>query len=125
MWKVSLNKSKSRIAVATNGNKKLEDVVSQVFGRAKTFTILDIEYGEIQRIKVINNPAASYKHGVGPIVVQTLLKLNVNTIIAPEFGPGAAALLEQNNITMIPATPNTNVKIAVNGILRNARSEST
>lgn len=116
-----MNKKKIRLAVATDGDKKLEDVVSQVFGRANTFTILDIENGEIQGIEVIDNPAASYKHGVGPIVVQALSKLKINIIIAFEFGPGAAALLEQKNIAMIPAKPNTNVRIVVDDFLKNAR----
>ena len=35
--------TKCRIAVATNGKKELDDTVSNVFGRAKTYTIIDVE----------------------------------------------------------------------------------
>lgn len=113
-----MKRNKLRLAIATDGKKKLEDIVSQIFGRAKTFTILDIENKKIQGIKVIDNPATSYKHGVGPIVVQALSKLKVNIVIAPEFGPGASALLEQNKIMKIPAKPNTNVKMVVEEVLK-------
>lgn len=91
---------KFRIAVATNGKEGLEDAVSQVFGRASTFTLVDIESGEIQKVKVIENPAVTYEHGAGPIVVKTMVDSEVNMVIAPEFGPGASALLKHHRIAM-------------------------
>ncbi len=113
-----MKSNKFRLAVATDGKKKIEDTVSQVFGRAGTFTILDIENRKIKGTIVIDNPATSYKHGVGPIVVQELTKLKVNVVVAPEFGPGASALLEQKKIRMIPIKPDTNVKMAVEEALK-------
>ena len=50
---------KLRIAVATKKHKGLEDAVSEVFGKAKTFTIVDVEDGEVKSVQVIDNPAAS------------------------------------------------------------------
>jgi len=107
-----------RIAVATNEKKELEDVVSQVFGRASTFTIADVEDKEIQKVKVIENPAASYNHGVGPLVVKKLVDLKTNVVIATEFGPGASTLLEQHNVTMIPTEAGTKVKDAIETALK-------
>jgi predicted Fe-Mo cluster-binding NifX family protein len=40
----------------------------------------------IKNVKVLENPAVSYKHGAGPIAVKMLIDEGVNTIIAPEFG---------------------------------------
>ncbi|MCK4477952.1 NifB/NifX family molybdenum-iron cluster-binding protein [Candidatus Bathyarchaeota archaeon] len=109
---------KIKIAVATNKKEGLEDVVSQVFGRASTFTIIEVEDREIQKVKVIENPAASYNHGVGPLVVKELVDLKTDVVIAPEFGPGASTLLEHHKITMISSEPSTKVKNAVENALK-------
>ena len=104
---------KLRIAVATRGHGGLEDVVSEIFGRANTFTITDVDDGEIKDVKVLQNPAVSYKHGAGPIVVKMLVDSGVNVVIAAEFGPGASALLEQHNVTTIAVKPGTGVEESV------------
>lgn len=93
--------SKTRIAVATNARRGLEDSVSEVFGKAKTFTIIDIENGEVKDLQVVDNPAASYRYGSGPIASKTLADLKVNLVIAAQFGPGASGLLEHHNIERI------------------------
>lgn len=102
-----------RIAVATKGREGLEDVVSEVFGRANTFTILDVDGEEIRLVKVLKNPAVSYKHGAGPIVVKMLIDAGVNMVLATELGPGASTLLEQHNITTISVKPGTGVQESV------------
>jgi len=109
---------KFRIAVATNGKEGLEDAVSQVFGRATTFTLVDIENGEIQEVKVIENPAVTYEHGAGPIVVKKMVDSKVNMVIAPEFGPGASALLEHHCIAMTSAKSYTRVNDAIEEALK-------
>ena len=113
---------KFRIAVATNGKEGLEDVVSQVFGRATTFTLVDIENGEIQEVKVIENPAVTYEHGAGPIVVKKMVDSEVNMVIAPEFGPGASTLLKHHRIAMTSAKSCTRVNNAVEEALKKLKS---
>lgn len=113
----TLNRKKFRIAVATNEKKELEDNVSEVFGRANTFTIVQIEDGEIQGVKLIENPAATYIHGAGPIVVKELVDLKIDLIIAPQFGPGASTILEQHGVTMIKAEAGTKVREAIQDAL--------
>ena len=103
---------KLRIAVATAGNGGLEDTVSEVFGRANTFTIVDVD-DEIRDVKVLQNPAVSYKHGAGPIVVKMLVDSGVSMVLAAELGPGASALLEQHHITYITVKPGTSIKESV------------
>ena len=92
---------KSRVAIPTKGQGGLEDVVSEVFGRANTFTIVDVEEGVIKNVKILENPAVSYQHGAGPIVVKMLIDSGVNTVIAAEFGPGVSTLLDQHHVTKI------------------------
>ena len=119
-----LNKSRElifldthRIAVATNGNDGLEDVVSEVFGRAKTFTIVDAEDEIIKCVAVVENPGASYKYGAGPIVAKMLVEKDVDLVVAYVLGMGAAGLLTQHNLKHIAIKPNTPVEKAVRAAL--------
>lgn len=100
---------KLRIAVPTKDRKGLEDVVSDVFGKAEFFTIIDVEDGEVKNVQIVENPAASYDHGSGPVAVKTLADLKVNLAITAELGPGASGLLEHHNIEKIFVKPNTKV----------------
>ena len=104
---------KLRIAIATKGREGLEDVVSEVFGRANAFTVIDIEEGEIKDVKILDNPAVAYKHGAGPIVVKMLIDSGVNMVLATELGPGASALLEQHNVTHIAVKPGISIKESI------------
>ena len=100
---------KLRVAIPTKGHDGIEDVVSEVFGRAPTFTIFDVEEGKIKNVKVLENPAISYQHGTGPIVVKMLTDEGVNVVLSNELGPGASALLAQHNTTMIAVKPGIKV----------------
>jgi len=113
---------KLRIAIPTKGQGGLEDLVSNVFGRANTFTIVDVEEGAIKNVKVLENPAVSYQHGAGPIVVKMLVDSNVNLVIAPEFGPGASSLLEQHNIEKASMKAGTIVSEAIRKTLGRQKS---
>lgn len=113
---------KLRIAIPTKGKGGLNDVVSDVFGRANTFTIVDVEDGTIKNVKVLENPAVSYRHGAGPIVVKMLVDSNVNLVIAPEFGPGASALLEQHSIEKVSMKAGTTVSEVVGKTLSPQKS---
>jgi len=108
---------KFRIAVATKADGGLEDVVSDVFGRAKTFTIVDVDKGIIENVKVLQNPAISYKHGAGPIVVKMLVDSGVNVVVAADLGPGALSLIEQHNMAKIAVKPGTSVEKSVKDTL--------
>ena len=109
---------KRRIAVASNGNKGLEDTVSNVFGRAKTFTIVEADDEKIISVSVLDNPALSYPHGAGPISIKTLIDDGVKAVIANELGVGASEILRQHNIIYIQAKPGINVGKAVKKALR-------
>lgn len=102
-----------RIAVATNGTDGVNDVVSKVFGKANTFTILDVEDEKMDLVNVIENPAKSYIHGAGPIVVKMLMDIGVNLLLAYQLGIGAEGLLKQHNIEHIPVMPKSKVREAV------------
>ena len=109
---------KVRIAVATNEKKGLDNSVSNVFGRAKTFTIVDAEDEKIAGVTILENSAASYHHGAGPIAVKMLVDEGVEVVLANELGIGASELLKQHNITIIPVKPGTKVRDAAKKALR-------
>jgi predicted Fe-Mo cluster-binding NifX family protein len=113
---------KLRIAISTRGKGGLEDVVSDVFGRANTFTVVDIEKGTIKSVKVFDNPAVSYHHGAGPIVVKMLVDLEVNAVIANIFGSGVSILLDQHNITQIIVDRGTMVTESIKSALPKAHN---
>jgi predicted Fe-Mo cluster-binding NifX family protein len=106
-----------KLAIPTKEGGGIDDVVSDVFGRAKTFTILDIEGKEVKKVEVIQNPATSYKHGAGPIAVKTLIDMKVNTVVAGEFGPGVSTLLEQFNMEKVEVKRGTRVTEAIKQFL--------
>ena len=114
---------KFRIAVPTEEHDGLEDKISEVLGKAKTFTILDVEGDEVRNVRVVDNPASSYEYGSGPITVKMLKDLNVNFVLASEFGPGVSTLLEEHEIKMVSAKPGTKVSDAVKEALPKLQTE--
>lgn len=98
-----------KIAIATMGNKGLEDIVSGEFGHAKTFTIIEIEEGRIKNVEIIDNPAGSISHGRGPIVAKKLKDKGVDMIISGEIGPGALAILDQLKVNKLIVKPGSKV----------------
>ncbi len=117
-----MSSRKLRIAIPTKGKEGLDDVVSEVFGRSNTFTIIDVEEGAIKNVKILENPAGSYQHGAGPIVVKMLVDLEVDLVIAPEFGPGASTLLEQHNMEKVSMKTGTMVSEAIRKTLGRQKS---
>jgi predicted Fe-Mo cluster-binding NifX family protein len=117
--------SKTRIAVATNGRRGLEDSVSEVFGKAKTFTIIDLEDGEVKDVQVVDNPAASYRYGSGPVASKTLADLKVNSVMATQFGPGASGLLEHHNIGTISVRRNKKVAACIREALSKSKGSAS
>jgi len=101
------------LAIPTNGEKGLEDFVSDVFGKSRTFTIIEIEDELIKAVKILKNPAKSYEHGAGPVAVKMLVDHSVNMVIAGKLGIGASSLLKQYNIKSVSINTGISVKDAV------------
>ena len=98
-------RGKLRIAIPTHGERGLEDTVAEVFGRAKTFTIVDVDGERVEAVNVLGNPAISYEHGAGPIAVKMLMDHGANLVAAGELGPGASSLLKQHNVLVVTVKP--------------------
>ncbi len=109
---------KLKIAIPTKAYAGLDDTVSDIFGKAKTFTIIDVENGQVKKVHVIDNPAASYDYGCGPVAAKTLADLEVDLVATAELGPGASGLLEHHNIRKTSVKPNTKVADIIKEVLR-------
>jgi len=104
---------KLKIAVPTKAYAGLDDTVSEVFGKAKTFTIVEVEDSNVKNVRVIDNPAASYDYGSGPVAVKTLADIKVDCVLAAELGLGASGLLEHHYIRKVSVKPSTKVADAI------------
>ncbi len=112
--KVSLPSGKFKVAVACQGAGGLDDVVSPMFARAPTFTIVEIEGNNIVGSKVLPNSMASYPSGAGVAVTQMLASQGVRCLVAGRFGPNAAAVAAQFGMQTISVPPGTRIREAIN-----------
>ena len=84
-----------KIAIPTLGEKGLDEIVSQHFGRCETYTILD-EKGLL--IKIIEN-ISSHNGGQG-LPPELLQKNGINVLLCKGIGPMAIDLCKELNITV-------------------------
>jgi predicted Fe-Mo cluster-binding NifX family protein len=94
-----------KIAVATNKGG-LEDMVSPVFGRCQTYTLVECEGGEIKKTEAMANPGFTAAGGAGIQAAQYVGGLKPEAVIAGNFGPNAAAVLTQMGVKMVQAQGN-------------------
>ena len=95
-----------RVAISTDG-----DLVSAHFGRCPTFTIVDIDNGNIVRKETLENPG----HQPG-FIPQFLHEKGVECIVCGGMGRRAMDLFEQNGIRTILGFSGK-VEDAINGLL--------
>ena len=93
---VMLKGDNVRIAIATERGG-LNDVVSNVFGRCRYFTIVDVENG-IKRVDVKENPGFSQEREPGIAAAQFLINEGVEVVIAGNMGPNSSQILTNAGI---------------------------
>ncbi|MFC1505754.1 NifB/NifX family molybdenum-iron cluster-binding protein [Thermoproteota archaeon] len=107
------------IAVASQNMNGLNDIIPQLFGRSPAFTIIKIKNGIMEEVIVQRNTSAKAEHGAGPTTCMRLKMMNVDTIIAAEFGPTVSTILTEAKINMVEMKAGTKVKDAINQYLMN------
>jgi len=88
-----------RIAFAATG-ATLEAAVSETFGRAPWFVIVD---DSTFAFTAFENPAGDRPGGAGPAAVQALADRNVTRVLAGRVGPKAEKALAAAGIRFTPA----------------------
>ena len=91
-----------RIAVSTTEGG-LDDRVSDVFGRAVSFTIVDVEDGDIKSVEVVRNDFAVRGGGAGIAVSQFLADKGVEVVLTGNVGPNALSVLNSAGIKVYRA----------------------
>ncbi|AIF69700.1 hypothetical protein PAP_06515 [Palaeococcus pacificus DY20341] len=105
------------IVVATTRGG-LDDFVSQHFGRAQTFTVVDVdESGNITDVRVVPNPAHSAPRAAGIQAAQFCIDNGANAVIAGTFGPNASQVLQTAGIKFISVPPMMTVEQAIKTFL--------
>ncbi len=92
-----------KIAVSTSGGG-LKDVMSPVFGRCPTFTIVTIEGKEIKKADVIPNPGNRAGGGAGVAAAQTVIDSGAEAAITGNCGPNAIAVLNRAGVKVYLAS---------------------
>lgn len=105
-----------RIAFPT-GRGGLDDSIFDRFGRAPTFTIVDVIDHEIRDVKIIENPGYRAGSGAGIRAVQRLVEEKVDVVAGPSPGPNAFMALQQSNIKVIIIV-NMRVREAVEHVIK-------
>lgn len=88
-------------------------MVSPMFGRCPSFTIVEVEGEAIKGAKVLPNQYVSAPSGVGIAVAQMLASEDVRYILAGRFGPNVSAVASQFGIQMIMVPPGTKIRDAI------------
>jgi len=103
-----------KVAVASQGQGGLDDLVSPMFGRCPVFTVIEIEGGEVKSIETLPNQAMYAPHGAGIAAVQAIANMGVRIAIAGRFGPWAYQAMTQFGIQPITVPPGIKVRDAIN-----------
>jgi predicted Fe-Mo cluster-binding NifX family protein len=114
-----------RIAIATRGYRGVEDRVSRVFGKTKTFTIVDIKNSEYKNVRIVDNPGAIYNQGSGPIASKALAEFRVDLVIASQLGPGASELLKSHKVDTFLTEGDSTVAEAIEEALSQLSNKKT
>ena len=86
-----------KIAVSTTIGG-LNDQVSNVFGRCKTFTVIDIQNAKIIKEEIKENNSFNASTGAGSAAAQFVIDLNVNAVISGNYGPNALSVFSQSDV---------------------------
>ncbi len=112
-----------KIAITTNKGG-LDDQIADRFGRAPTFTIVELDDNtlEIKNVYVVENPGSKAGSGAGVRAVQKLVDEKVNIVIGPNPGPNAYIALQQSGIKVYAITGMT-AKEALNRVIEELKKK--
>jgi len=98
-----------KIAIASTG-RTLEARVDVRFGRCPYFLIVDTK---TDKLEVVKNMAGQAFQGVGVSAAQIIVNKKVKAVIAGNFGPKAASVLNNSGIEIFTEVSSLTVKQAL------------
>ena len=78
------------VGIPTFGNKGLNEVMNNRFGRCNSFTFVTIENNEIVEVKTVTNDAQGAMGGAGIQAAQIIGNNGATEVIVGNLGPNAA-----------------------------------
>lgn len=90
------------VAATTQGG--LDDQVSSVFGRAPTFTVVEVEDDEIRRASAIPNPHKEASSGAGIQAAQLVVRQTPRAVLAGNFGPNVSGVMSEAGVELVPVS---------------------
>jgi len=112
-----------KIAVATQKGG-LEDRVSEIVGRAPSFTIAETSNEEIINSEVLKNEFSEAQSGAGVQAAQMIAEEGAQAIIGGNFGPNLARVFTQSGIKMYQAS-GIKTEEAIHQLLRGQLTEAS
>lgn len=91
------------VGIPTFGNKGLNEVMNNRFGRCNSFTFVTIENNEIVEVKSVANDAQGAMGGAGIQAAQIIGNNGATDVIVGNLGPNAANSLNAINIKIYQA----------------------
>jgi len=91
------------VGIPTFGNKGLNDVMNNRFGRCASFTFVTIENNDIVEVKSVANDAQGAMGGAGIQAAQIIGNNGATEVIVGNLGPNAANSLNALNIKIYQA----------------------
>ena|GEM_PF-3509114 len=115
------------ILVATKGKKGLEDTVSSVFGRAKTFTMVSLKGSEVQesQTKVYDNKYSNDPSNAGIKAAQFASSKNAEVVVAGSIKENARRVLENKGIEVVEGHSEERVEDAVQDYVKPKEKATT
>ena len=84
-----------KIAIPTNGDRGLDEEVSQIFGRAPFFTIVDLDS---MAVVPKRNPGSLAQHAAGVASARAILNSGASVVITREIGPNSYEILKEAGV---------------------------
>ncbi len=103
-----------RIAIPTCGTAGLDDVIEEHFGRARHYTLVDVDGKVIIATDVVDVPFADHEPGDLPNWLRSQM---VDVVIAWGMGPRAVEYFERFGIEVVTGATGT-VRDVVEGYIR-------
>jgi len=108
-----------KVCIPTMGNNGINEVVSQHFGRARTYTIVDTETNEVE---VLQN--TSRHMGGNRLPPEIIVETGTHIMLCSGLGPRAINMFEQYGIDVFVGATGT-VKDAINAWMSGKLTEAT
>jgi predicted Fe-Mo cluster-binding NifX family protein len=102
------------IAVPSNGNGGLKELMNSRFGRCPSFTFVHVEDKNITEVKALSNSAVGQMGGAGIQAAQLIGNNGAEIVIVGFLGPNAAQSL---NALKIPIYQAPNKEITVREVI--------